>query len=181
MYMRVYRQRPSAKKNRQSLGKLRKAIERLQRAMPQANDPTYRLLSDLQFAWAYYAGRQEWTEFRTLADKFEEMGLSNFPDILELTHTFIVTAEKLVGTSRDRKHVGLGSLVVTLALEWRDLTGRIPASGRNPVTNKQSGPFADFVRCTMLALPSPLRSQPVDSTIRSVCDELARSRVQNKK
>ena len=107
MYLRVYRQRPSAKKNRQDLEKILKAIERLQRAMPRANDPTYRLLFDRRFAWGCYAGGPEWTEFLALADKFEEMGLTNFPDILELAHTFIVTAEKLVGTSRDRKHVGL--------------------------------------------------------------------------
>jgi hypothetical protein len=95
------------KKNRQDLEKILKAIERLQRAMPRANDPTYPLLFDRRFAWGYYAGGPEWTEFLALADKFEEMGLTNFPDILELAHTFIVTAEKLVGTSRDRKHVGL--------------------------------------------------------------------------
>jgi hypothetical protein len=181
MYLRVYRQRPSAKKGRQDLEKIRKAIERLQRAMPRANDPTFHLLFDRRFAWVYYAGRPEWKEFHKLADKFDEIGLTNFPDILDLAYTFIVTAEKLVGTSRDRKHVGLGSLVATLAAGWRFQTGRIPTSGRNPITNKQSGPFADFVRCTMLALPSPLRSQPVDSTIRSVCDGMAKSRVTNKK
>jgi hypothetical protein len=180
MYFNVYRQRPSAKKNRQNLEKIRKAIERLQRAMPRANDPTYRLLLDQEFAWLYYAGRPGWTEFHALAEKFEKTGLANVRDVLELAHTFIVTAEKLFGTSRDRKHVGLGSLVATLAAEWRFLTGRFPTSGRDPVTNKQSGPFADFVRCTMLALPSPFRSLPVDSTIRSFCDGLAKSRGQNK-
>jgi hypothetical protein len=177
MYFNVYRQRPSAKKNRQNLEKIRKAIERLQRAMPRADDPTYRLLSDQEFAWLYYAGRPGWTEFRALADKFEKTGIANVRDVLELAHKFIVTAEKLVGTSRDKKHIGLAQLVITLAGEWRSLTGRFPASGRDPVTGKQSGPFADFVRYTMMALPSPLRSQPVDSTIRSVCDYTTTLRV----
>jgi hypothetical protein len=49
MYLRVYRQRPSAKKSRQDLEKILKAIGRLQRAMPRANDPTYRLLFDRRF------------------------------------------------------------------------------------------------------------------------------------
>jgi hypothetical protein len=180
MYFKVYRQRPPSKRIRQNLEKLRKAIERLQRAMPRADDPTYRLLSDRWFAWAHYAGRPQWTDFHLLAAKSDEKGLADLPDVLELAHQFIATAEKLIGSSRAKKHVGLDKLVFTLAAEWRFLTGKYPASGRDPVTNKQSGPFADFVRCAMQALPNPLRSQPVDSAIRSVCDEIAKLRVLRK-
>lgn len=176
MYVRVHRRRPHAKESMRKLEKLHKAIVHLQGAVPRKNDPVFDLLCNPRFAWAYYAHDPDWTEFLSSAEKLGGRGLADIPDVLEMARGFIVTVEKLVGKSRTKKHVGLAPLVATLAMEWRFMTGRSPASGRDPITGKQSGPFADFVRWTMQALPEPLRSQPVDSTIRSVCTSLRPSK-----
>lgn len=174
MYFNVYRHRPHVAKIRRDLKVLRKSIERLQLALPLESEPANRLLFDLQFAWLYYAGNRNWREFRDIAAQFDGAELSKAQSVLDFAQKFVVAAESLVGTSRRRKYPGLEHLVVTLALAWRDRTGRIPTSGRDPVTHKQSGPFADFVRQAMLALPPPFCEHPAGPAIRSVCEHLAR-------
>ena len=92
MYLRVYCQRPSAKR-------IGKTLKKYSKQLSAFNAPCREQMIQLIVCFliggslgGYYAGGPEWTEFLALADKFEEMGLTNFPDILELAHTFIVTA-----------------------------------------------------------------------------------------
>jgi hypothetical protein len=81
----------------------------------------------------------------------------------------IEAAQLLIGNKKPRDHQVKG-FVQALAEVWKKATGTWPSSARDPVSYKQTGPFADFVRATNEILPRTFRIPSLDAAIRTACE-----------
>jgi hypothetical protein len=80
----------------------------------------------------------------------------------------IEAAQSLMGNRNPPRH-RVAMFVQTLAVTWKNATGRWPKSGRDPIKKSQAGQFADFVRATNDILPAPFRIPALDRAIRAAC------------
>jgi hypothetical protein len=78
-------------------------------------------------------------------------------------------AQMLIGNRKPRDH-RVKQFAQTLAQVWTTVTGTWPSSARHPISNKQTGRFADFVRATNRILPRGYRILTLDSAIRAACE-----------
>ena len=98
----------------------------------------------------------------------ERVGVDAITNTLKTVIQNIEAAEKLLAGTRP-KAVHVRSFVVALAHAWKQVAGQWPKSGRDPVSGKQSGAFAEFVSEVAAVLPKQYRIARLDFTIREVC------------
>jgi len=77
-------------------------------------------------------------------------------------------AQTLIGGRKPYQHQSK-AFVRSLAGVWEKATGQWPKSGRHPITGRQTGPFADFVRTANSVLPKRFRIPSLDGAIRAAC------------
>jgi hypothetical protein len=82
-------------------------------------------------------------------------------------------AQMLIGNRKPRDH-RVKQFVQTLAQVWKAPTGTWPSSGRHPISNEQTGRFADFVRATNMILTRRYRIATLDAAIRAACEATKR-------
>ena len=161
---------------RAQLKELRRAIERFQPNVPDEDTP----LDD--FLRTTYTGevflpdhrkpsRRELTALQELWQR--HVGFSAIRSALDTMLRNLEAAQMLIGNRKPRDH-RVKQFAQTLAQVWKTATGTWPSSGRHPVSHKQTGRFADFVRATNMILPRGYRIRTLDSTIRAACEATKR-------
>jgi hypothetical protein len=99
----------------------------------------------------------------------EQHGFDALDEHLDAMKCCISAATKLLGNTKPLKH-RKAALVRALARTWQKFTGHWPQSGRNTITSKQTGQFAEFVRIACELLPDSANVGPLDAAIRTTCE-----------
>jgi hypothetical protein len=100
----------------------------------------------------------------------EQHGFDALNEHLDAMKSCISAATKLLGKRKPLKH-RKAALVRALARTWQKLTGHWPESGRDSITSRQTGPFAEFVRIACDLLPDFAKVGPLDAAIRTTCEK----------
>jgi hypothetical protein len=157
---------------REQLKDLRKAIERFQSNIPDEDTPLDHYLHTTYTGEVFLRDQRKPSrrELTALQDRWQKH--VGFPAIQGALNTMlrnIEAAQLLIGNRKPRDHQVKG-FVQTLAEVWKTATGTWPSSARDPVSNKQTGRFADFVRATNEILPRTFRIPSLDAAIRTACE-----------
>jgi hypothetical protein len=102
----------------------------------------------------------------------ERVGFPALQDTLKAMLRNIEAAQSMIGKGKPRAYQVRG-FSRSLAEVWEGATGKWPTSGRNPLSKKQAGRFADFVRSTNQLLPRRFQIPSLDAAIRSACEAKA--------
>jgi hypothetical protein len=161
---------------RKQLRKLRDAVKRFQAQLPEEYAPLGHFLHQTYTGAGMLPDRLKPSEQQLMAFQNcwqDHVGMTAIKETLDVMFYNIEAAQLLIGDTKPRQHQ-VSTFVQTLATVWNEATGHWPKSGRDPMSNTQSGPFADFVRTTGDLLPEPFRIYSLDRAIRAACEPLDR-------
>lgn len=161
---------------RKRLRKLRDAVNRFQAQLPEEYAPLGHFLHQTYTGAGMLPDRLKPSEQQLMALQNcwrDRVGMTAIKETLNVMLHNIEAAQLLIGNTKPRQH-RVSTFVQTLATIWNEATGHWPKSGRDPMSNTQSGPFADLVRATGDLLPEPFRIYSLDRAIRGVCEPLDR-------
>jgi hypothetical protein len=156
---------------RKELQTLRKAIEQFKLELPSESSPLGHFLLKTFTGEVLLGDRPKPSAHQLIAlqDRWRErVGFSAMLDTLSVMLRNIEAAQSLMGNRNPPRH-RVAMFVQTLAVTWKNATGRWPKSGRDPIKKSQAGQFADFVRATNDILPAPFRIPALDRAIRAAC------------
>ncbi len=164
---------PKEKDVRRNLARLEKAIDKFKRNLPREHEALGKFIYDTYTGTAFLRSDLKPSEKETIAleDAWrDQVGLIAVHKTLDVMLKYVSAAKSCLGKNKPRNHQAM-TLVRSFACVWQDLTGSWPKSGRHPLTSKQDGPFAEFVRIAICILPKSYRIQNPDAAIRQVCKE----------
>jgi hypothetical protein len=101
----------------------------------------------------------------------DQFGFVAIRDHLDVVRRYVLAARECLGGRRPLEH-RKAALVRALARTWKRLTNEWPTSGRHYDNNKQTGPFADFVRIACGCLPEFCSVDPLNAAIRNACERV---------
>ena len=160
---------------RKQLQRLRKAIDRFQPNIPDEDSSLGHFLYNTYTGEVFLGDRLKPSERQLLKlqDHWREhVGFPALQDTLKAMLRNIEAAQSMIGKGKPRAYQIRG-FVRSLAEVWEGATGKWPTSGRNPLSKKQAGRFADFVRSTNQLLPRRFQIPSLDAAIRSACEAKA--------
>jgi hypothetical protein len=156
---------------RKQLKDLRKAVERLKSVIPDENSSLDHFLHTTFTGEVFLRDQQKPSTHQLTALQERWRRRQGFIAIQETLNTTLCNIEAaqslLIGSRRSTHQVKV--FVHSLAQVWKKATGKWPTSGRDGITNRQSGRFADFVRETNENLPRNYRIVTLDAAIRAAC------------
>jgi hypothetical protein len=157
---------------RVQLKELRRAIERFQSNVPDEDTPLDHFLRTTYTGEVFLPDHRKPSrrELNRLQEHWQRrVGFPAIRSALDAMLRNLEAAQMLIGNRKPRDH-RVKQFVQTLAQVWKAATGTWPSSGRHPISNEQTGRFADFVRATNMILTRRYRIATLDVAIRAACE-----------
>jgi len=157
---------------RKQLSALKRIIERFNEQLPSETTTLGHFLSKTYAGTCFLRSERQPTERQLIALEEhwrDRAGFVALGDTLRAVLRNVEAAQVLLGTAKPVSHREK-TFVRRLARVWKNVVGRWPTSGRDPIEIRQAGAFAGFVRATAELLPQGFRVGSLDRAIRAACE-----------